>query len=126
MTFTKKMEPSHIEIELEVGIGEEPYIAHVDEVVERIADELASYEKPHFNVKRGELYVGFHDDHDGITPEMAMFVKEIRDKVEGLKVEMTGTGMGAFPKAHKGKLMRIVLKASQQHEFDFRPSQGHF
>lgn len=126
MTFKKTMEPSHIEIEFEVGMGSGSYTEHVNEVVERIASKLASLEKPHFNFKRGELYVGFCDGHDGITPEMAVFVKEIRDKVEGLNVEMTGSGMGAFPKAQKGNLMRIALKASQQHEFDFRPSQGRF
>ena len=120
------MEPSHIEIEFDVGIGSGSYAEHVAEVIERIASELTILEKPHFNFKRGELYVGFHDGHDGITPEMAMFVKEIRDKVEGLNVGMTGSGMGAFPMAYKGKKMRVVLKASQQHEFDFRPSQGRF
>ena len=126
MTFKKTMEPSHIEIEFDVVIGSGSYAEHVDEVIERIASELKSLEKPHFDFKRGELYVGFHDGHDGITPEMATFVKEIRDKVEGLNVGMTGSGMGAFPVAYKGKKMCVVLKASQQHDFDFRPSQGHY
>lgn len=126
MTFTKKMEPSHVEIEFEVGIGEEPYIAHIDEVVERIACELASIEKPHFNVKRGEVNVQFHDGHNGITPEMNEFVVEVRRRIEQLKVQMTGSGMGAFSSTYKGNKMRVTLKASLQHEFDFRPSQGHF
>lgn len=126
MSFTKTMEPTHIEIEFDVGIGNDPYVSHIGKVVEKIASKLASYEKSQFNFKRGELYVGFHDGHDGITTEMAMFVKEIRDKVEGLKVEMTGAGMGAFPSTYKGKLMRVTLKISQQHEYDFRPSQGRF
>ena len=126
MTFKKTMEPSHVEIEFDVGMGSGSYVDHMDEVIERIASELTSLEKPHFNFKRGELYVGFYDGHDGITLEMAAFVKEIRDKVEGLNVGMTGSGMGAFPVAYKGKKMHIVLKASQQHEFDFRPSQGRF
>ena len=126
MTFKKAMEPTHIEIEFDVGIGDEPYAAHIEEVLERIASELESYRKPHFNVKRGEINVQFHDGHNGITPEMNEFVVEVRRRVEQLNVQMTGSGMGAFSSTYKGKKMSVALKASLQHEFDFRPSQGHF
>lgn len=122
----KTMEPTHIEIEFDVGIGDDPYVARIEEVVERIASKLATYEKPHFNFKRGELNIEFHDGHAGITSEMKEFVAAVRSKVEQLNVQMTGSGMGAFSSTYKGKKMHVTLKASLQHEFDFRPSQGHF
>ena len=122
----KTMEPVRIEIEFDVTIGSGPYAEHVSEVVERIASELANYRKPHFNIKRGELNVQFHDGHAGITTEMNDFVAVVRGKIEQLKVEMTGSGMGAFSSTYKGNKVHVTLKASLQHEFDFRPSQGHF
>ena len=114
-----------IELEFDVEVGSDPYVAKTEIVLSTIGKTLAAAEEEDWSFIEGKVNIEYHDGHAGITNEMKQWLADIKDLLVGLGVEMRGTGISAAPMLGNG-VARITFKCARHWAFDYKTMENYW